>query len=83
MQLMVAVPILCSSPFIGPHLLLSRRTWAEGASHVEDAFRCFMGCEMETLVVGNCVLDKLRLQALEIRRFRFHTSGNRPTLKFC
>ena len=23
-----------------------------------DAFRCFMGCEMETLVVGNCVLDK-------------------------
>ena len=24
----------------------------------EDAFRCFMGCEMETLVVGNSVLDK-------------------------
>lgn len=24
----------------------------------EDAFRCFMGCEMETLVVGNCVLQK-------------------------
>lgn len=24
----------------------------------EDAFRCFMGCEMETLVVGNCVLEK-------------------------
>jgi carbamoyltransferase len=24
----------------------------------EDAFRCFMGCEMETLVAGNCVLDK-------------------------
>ena len=24
----------------------------------EDAFRCFMGCEMETLVVGNCVLSK-------------------------
>lgn len=24
----------------------------------EDAFRCFMGCEMETLVVGNCVLRK-------------------------
>ena len=24
----------------------------------EEAFRCFMGCEMETLVVGNCVLDK-------------------------
>jgi carbamoyltransferase len=24
----------------------------------EDAFRCFMGCEMETLVIGNCVLDK-------------------------
>ena len=24
----------------------------------EDAFRCFMGCEMETLIVGNCVLRK-------------------------
>jgi len=24
----------------------------------EDAFRCFMGTEMETLVVGNCVLKK-------------------------
>ena len=24
----------------------------------EDAFRCFMGCEMETLVVGDCVLQK-------------------------
>ena len=26
----------------------------------EDAFRCFMGTEMEVLVVGNCVLDKSR-----------------------
>ena len=24
----------------------------------EDAFRCFMGTEIETLVVGNCVLRK-------------------------
>ena len=24
----------------------------------EDAFRCFMGTEMETLVIGNCVLHK-------------------------
>jgi carbamoyltransferase len=24
----------------------------------EDGFRCFMGCEMETLVVGNCILRK-------------------------
>jgi carbamoyltransferase len=24
----------------------------------EDAFRCFMGTEMETLVVGNCILKK-------------------------
>jgi carbamoyltransferase len=23
-----------------------------------DAFRCFMGCEMETLVVGDCVMQK-------------------------
>ena len=24
----------------------------------EDAFRCFMGTEMETLVIGNCILGK-------------------------
>jgi len=24
----------------------------------EDAFRCFMGSEIETLVIGNCVLQK-------------------------
>ncbi len=24
----------------------------------EDAFRCFMGTEMETLVIGNCFLNK-------------------------
>ena len=24
----------------------------------EDAFRCFMGTEMETLVAGNCILAK-------------------------
>jgi carbamoyltransferase len=24
----------------------------------EDAFRCFMATEMETLVVGNCFLEK-------------------------
>lgn len=24
----------------------------------EDAFRCFMGCEIETLVVGGCLLEK-------------------------
>jgi carbamoyltransferase len=24
----------------------------------EDAFRCFMGCELDTLVVGNCLLAK-------------------------
>ena len=24
----------------------------------EDAFRCFMGTEMETLVAGNCILQK-------------------------
>jgi carbamoyltransferase len=26
----------------------------------EDAFRCFMGSDIETLVVGNCILDKER-----------------------
>ncbi len=26
----------------------------------EDAFRCFMGTEIEVLVAGNCVLDKER-----------------------
>lgn len=25
---------------------------------VNDAFRCFMGAEIETLVVGNCILEK-------------------------
>ena len=29
-----------------------------GVCTPEDAFRCFMGTEMETLVVGNCVLRK-------------------------
>ena len=24
----------------------------------EDAFRCFMGSDIETLVVGNCFFDK-------------------------
>lgn len=24
----------------------------------QDAFRCFMGCEMETLIIGNCALKK-------------------------
>lgn len=24
----------------------------------EDAFRCFMGCEMESLAIGNCFLRK-------------------------
>jgi carbamoyltransferase len=26
----------------------------------EDAFRCFMGTEIETLAIGNCLLDKVR-----------------------
>jgi carbamoyltransferase len=26
----------------------------------EDAFRCFMGTEMETLVIGDCILDKTK-----------------------
>jgi carbamoyltransferase len=26
----------------------------------EDAFRCFMGTEMETLVIGDCILEKDR-----------------------
>jgi carbamoyltransferase len=29
----------------------------------EDAFRCFMGCDIEMLVVGNCVLRKDRQDA--------------------
>jgi carbamoyltransferase len=32
----------------------------------EDAFRCFMGSDIETLVVGNCVLEKEK-QNLELR----------------
>jgi carbamoyltransferase len=26
----------------------------------EDAFRCFMGTEIEALAIGNCYLDKAR-----------------------
>jgi carbamoyltransferase len=26
----------------------------------EDAFRCFMGTEIEALAIGNCYLDKSR-----------------------
>ena len=26
----------------------------------EDAFRCFMGTEMDNLVIGNCYLEKTR-----------------------
>ncbi len=26
----------------------------------EDAFRCFMGTELDLLVIGNCVLEKAR-----------------------
>ena len=36
----------------------------------EDAFRCFMGTEMETLVIGNCVLSKSaqdQALAIEVR----------------
>jgi carbamoyltransferase len=34
----------------------------------EDAFRCFMGTEMETLIIGNCVLSKrAQDQALAIK----------------
>jgi len=29
----------------------------------EDAFRCFMGTEMETLVIGNCILEKAEQNA--------------------
>jgi carbamoyltransferase len=29
----------------------------------EDAFRCFMGTDMETLVAGNCVLSKAEQDA--------------------
>jgi carbamoyltransferase len=28
--------------------------------NVKDAFRCFMGTDIDTLVVGNCLLDKLQ-----------------------
>lgn len=32
----------------------------------EDAFRCFMGSELDMLVVGNCILEKTE-QVLELR----------------
>ena len=30
--------------------------------NVNDAFRCFMGTEIETLVVGNCIPRKARAE---------------------
>lgn len=35
----------------------------------EDAFRCFMGCNMETLVIGNCVLDKAEQDATLLKNY--------------
>ena len=28
------------------------------SAHLEDAFHCFMGCEMEVLTIGNQILYK-------------------------
>ena len=38
----------------------------------EDAFRCFMATEMETLVIGNCLLDKSK-QDLERAKCEDHS----------
>jgi carbamoyltransferase len=35
----------------------------------EDAFRCFMGTEIETLAVGNCILDKNKQNAALKRNY--------------
>jgi carbamoyltransferase len=35
----------------------------------EDAFRCFMGTEIDTLAAGNCVLDKKRQNAALKRNY--------------
>ena len=36
----------------------------------EDAFRCFMGTEMETLVIGNCILHKDAQDASLLQDYR-------------
>ena len=38
----------------------------------EDAFRCFMGTEMETLVIGNCVLRKADQERDFTRDYKHH-----------
>ena len=52
----------------------------------EDAFRCFMGTEMETLVAGNCILSKERaghvagegLQGQIRARLKLNPAPNEP-----
>jgi len=38
----------------------------------EDAFRCFMGTEMETLVVGNCILRKDEQDPQLVQNYEFN-----------
>ncbi len=38
----------------------------------EHAFRCFMGAEMETLVAGNCVLNKADQNRVFARDYEDH-----------
>ena len=35
----------------------------------EDAFRCFMGNELDLLVAGNCVMQKVKQDASLIRDY--------------
>ena len=39
-------------------MLPSNVSGGTGAAQPEDAFHCFMGTEIETLAVGNCLLVK-------------------------
>jgi carbamoyltransferase len=42
----------------------------------EDAFRCFMGTEMETLIIGNCVLKKSEQPKHLVRDYRASTASD-------
>lgn len=44
----------------------------------EDAFRCFMGTDLDLLVIGNCVLRKTGQQPPLVERYRVYRDGIEP-----
>ena len=36
----------------------------------EDAYRCFMGTNLDVLVIGNCVIEKNNIDKINIEDYR-------------